>query len=506
MAMTNLPDHVLRARIKEAHDREWERCAKDFWYWATNYVKTDDEERQELRQFPEYEYLKTAKALIDANQKTIILKPRRMLVSWLGMVDQLHSAFFAGSGVDGVPPIFYGGVMSIGETEANYLMGRLVTVMSHMPDWMLARNPIVKDNEMLKVWSNGGKIQAFPMKRIGPQTFGFSKVFFDEMAWQEAVRSTWKGLIPTLGAHGKLLAVSTPNGRLNLFHEVWSNLEGKYSDFARYEPNWWDDPEHDENWWKHATSGLTQHEINQMYLKSFAVPEGKPVYPDFNRMVNVTETQVGRSTMYIGWDLGYHFPAVSFWQRNTRDQWVGHRCIQGFDESFADFCARAIEMASSFYDRRNTPEIHCVPPDSRQAYRTRSRTGAINDFEEIKLQWKLYGHEPQIYVAFGDRQTRTIESPRLKETRTLWKLRKDGEPGAIVHPSMDFFIEGCEGGYCYRTGVDTEEPAKNEYSHLQESFQHIVVCYNHIHAARSGQAQEQAKQQIRRRIGHRTGL
>jgi len=38
-------------RLKQVHDYEWRLCAHDFWYWL-QFVKTDDEDSGEIRDFP----------------------------------------------------------------------------------------------------------------------------------------------------------------------------------------------------------------------------------------------------------------------------------------------------------------------------------------------------------------------------------------------------------------------------------------------------------------------
>jgi len=500
-------DRELISKMREVHDREWELCARDFWYCAENYFQTEDEERQSIRPFPsDWPFLHEIYDAAENHKRVIVLKPRRMFVSWTGMARKFHHAFFAGSPIPDYPPIYYGGIMSIGETEALYLVERVTKLHTRMPAWMKARNPIQKDNELLKVWSNGGKLQAFPLKRQGPQTFGFSDVFFDEMAWQDAVRGTWKGLIPTLGSHGGLLAVSTPNGKFNLFHDVWSNKGGMYDGFKRIAPDWWACPEHTEEWFKMVTQGLTKNEIAQMFLKSFSSPTGDAVWPEYDdrtHMVDQTEVYKNRP-MFIGWDLGYHFPACVFMQRNHLDQWVGHRELQGYNMDFEDFVNEALVMANTFYERGRIPEIHCIPHDAHMARRS-GRSGAINDRQVIKDKFKTHFGDPQFRVAPHEVGTRRNEGPRLKEVRALWKLRADGNPGFIFNKLMELFREGCLGGYSYgdsRSGITSEQPVESEFTHIQDAVQNVVCCFNRLFLAPARKHQSQERQ----RIGHGTGL
>ena len=331
-------------------------------------------------------------------------------------------------------------------------------------------------------WERGGVVEAFPLKREGPQTFGFSEVFFDEMALQEAVRTVWTGMIPTLGDRGKLLAVSTPNGKNNLFYDIWTNKNSDYSDIYRIKLHWTENPEHDEAWYKKTIIGMDSQMVARMFELSFAVYLGQAVWSnefDYNANTAEETEAFDSNPMYIGWDLGYHSPAVTFWQRNSRDQWVGHAELQGFDIEFGKFCEQVKQLANTFYDRRKIREIHCVPPDARNRYHSKAQSGATNDLSEIKNVFKWGGRDPQIRFGAMEVGTRNNEGPRLKETRKTFLLRSDKMAGMYVNrETMPLFLEGCQGGYCYPEKGDTEVPDKNESSHLQDSYQMVVTAFN----------------------------
>ena len=502
------------ASLRQINDRDWALAASDFWYFC-RFVITEDEDKKEQRAFPiNYQYLHQLHHDVESNQKVILLKSRRLMASWYGMLRMLHKSLFAGTGLPGAPQVFRGGVMSIGETEAKYLIQRISRVYKRLPEWMKGRNPLLKDNDLYIEFAKGGTVQAFPLKREGPQTFGFSEVFFDEMALQEAVRTVWTGLIPTLGAEGKLLAVSTPNGKGNLFYDIWSNKNDQYKGIHRLTLHWKDHPEHDQTWFDQLTGVMDTQMIARMFELSFAAYYGQPVWDSFNAQAHVVdETSIYPTRpIYYGWDFGYHFPAVTLWQRNTKDQWVGHRELQGYDRPFDMFCEDVVELANSLYDRARLPEIHCVPPDGKLSYRSRSKSGATNDCQQIRMTFAIGNERPKLRFSPGAVGTRTNEAPRLKEFRNSLRIRADGEPGLYLNKKMELFIEGCQGGYCYdepRKGQISEEPAKNEYGHLQDSGQAVVASFV---TKTSDQAKEKDKggrplgSTNRPRIGGKTGL
>lgn len=479
----------LRAQL----DQEFRECAADFWYFC-QFVKTEDEDAGELRDFPvHYEHLRKLDYEIEHTQKAIILKSRRLMISWLGMLRMLHSAMFAGSGHPGTYDSFRGGVMSIGETEATYLMERIIKVYKRLPDWLRDRSRMTTENKLFVQFEAGGTIQAFPMKREGPQTFGFTRVFFDEMALQEAARTTWTGLIPTLGAKGKLLAVSTPNGKTNLFYDIWSNKNEMYHGMLRVKLHWTGRAEfdlkgkkttytpseqpHDEEWYRQVTVGMDKQMIARMFELSFAAYLGDPVWNRFERHTHcVPETQImTMRPVLLGWDFGFHFPATVMFQYNTLDQFVGHAEYQDFDVEFGDYAEAVFEYCNGLYNVREVPTIHFVDPAGRQRYHSQAKSGAINDIQEIQRVFRKAGGEPQIRFGAVEIGTRSNEGPRLKETRKVFNLRADGRPGIVLsEQGMSNFIEGCLGAYHYdEKGGET--PVKDEASHLQDAFQYIVT-------------------------------
>lgn len=493
-------------KLSAEHDREFARCARDLFYFL-QFCRTDDEDVKEIREFPvNYEYLHKVNKSIEDNQKTIILKSRRLMISWLGMLRLMHQALFAGSPAG--HQVFLGGVASVGETEAQYLITRITNVHHRLPEWIKLRNPLITDNKMYMEWRNGGKIQAFACKREGPQTFGFSEFFFDEMALQEAARTTWTGLIPTLGASGKVLAVSTPNGKANFFYDIWKNDENQFRGMNRLTIHWTENPEHGEEWFKKTTDGLNKQQIARMFELSFAVYAGKPVWDLFEYKTHVWDVEKEGALIvsperpvYHGWDLGYHNPAWTLWQLNSKDQWCGIDELLGFDIEFRPFAEKVRERCAALYDRKKVLERMCIPPDARRRATRSGESGAVNDLQDILQVFALYNKKPRYLICPPEVGTRTNEAPRLKCVRSLWPLRRDGRPGILMNSTMDGFIEGCNGGYCYPEKGDIEQPDKTEASHLQDSAQAVMSAYDKEAHPR---ADKGPKQPRRKRIGEVT--
>jgi hypothetical protein len=472
-------------KLNRAYQREREDCARDFWYFA-QFLETYDEENESWRPFPTYDYLHAVHKDVETNQKNIFLKGRRLVMSWYFCARALWKAKFAGSMVPGSADVWQGGIFSAGEDKAEELMRRPQTMHDRLPDFLRCWNPMSVSNQLLKEFRHGGRIKGFPSQKEGPRSYGFSEAFFDEMAFQEFVRGVWKGLVPTLGAKGKLNAVSTPNGKFNLFADIWHNKNKRYSDVNRVKLEWWLHPEHDDNWREALASGLTEAEIAQELDLSFAIPQGDPVFPETQRKIHVVGAEdiefIHKRPTYIGFDLGYHFPAMTIWQRNSRDQWMGHIEHLMYDCDFEEFCTEGLEVINTLYDRTKTPEMFCLPSDAKLPYRTKSASGAQNDLQVIRDIFGLRPHQTR----FGPQEvgTRANEGPRIKEMRAALKLRKDGEPGMFWSENMEHYTDAMLGGYCYpestKQGKFTEQPAENEYTHVVDSAQATITVYNRM--------------------------
>ena len=469
--------------LVENYYREWELIVSDFWYFANNFIYTFDEENETERPFPDFDYLHMVHEQVESSQETFFLKSRRLLITWYGTVRMFRRAFIAGS-VPSAPQIFKGAFMTVGELECKELIERVQFMYDRLPEWQKAINPMVTDNKMLIEFKGGGSIKAFPLKREGPRSFGFTEVFFDEMAFQEAVRSVYTGMAPTLGAKGKLIAVSTPNGRGNLFHDIWSNRNKQYESINRVTIEWSENPEHDDKWFKQVCKKMDKRMIAREFGLSFASPAGEPVFLEADRETHVLKEEpeiIDDEIIFIWWDFGYHYPAATIWQVNGRDQFVGYAELQGYDVDFNKFASRVLILCNSLYDRDKHKELHAVDPAGKQRFHTKGTSGAVNDIGEIRAVFGRGSTDTTVQVRFGAQQvgTRNNEGPRIKAVRKALKLRGDGNPGLVCSPRMVLFIEGLMGAYCYPE-KGGEEPEKGEPSHLQDTAQYGITVYNRM--------------------------
>jgi phage FluMu gp28-like protein len=77
---------------------------------------------------------------------------------------------------------------------------------------------------------NGARIISLP---ASPDTVrGFSgNIFLDEFAFHQDSRAIWRAMYPTITRGHRVRITSTPNGTLNMFHDIWAD---ETNDFLRF--------------------------------------------------------------------------------------------------------------------------------------------------------------------------------------------------------------------------------------------------------------------------------
>lgn len=495
------------SRLAQLRKQELERCANDFWYFA-RFLKTYDEENQTIRDFPlNFDYLLRTHKSVEDFQKTVVFKDRRVFLTWYGVSRQHWQAKFSGTGLNS-SDFFSGSLMTTKKDTAIELARRVSLQNRYLPDWLRDFNPLRVDNQMFLSWDRDARIQAFPLQKEGPQTFGFSESLFDEMSLQVAARSTWNGMMPTLGAKGKLLAIATPNGKKGVgqfFYEVWSNHKNQFPGLNRLEIYWHEHPEHDADWYRNTISGMDKQGISRNFGHSFLSYDGIPIFgQEFDKLIHVAGQPievVEGMPIFIGWDFGYHYPYFVLSQLNHRDQLATLYENPMYDIDFDEYCMECRSFTDKILNRKKFEIVHGVDPSGFFANRQRGQSGAISDVAAIKKIWGDKGQQVTVQRGLKEISAAKYESPRLKSVRARLKPRKDGRPGAIFSPRCEMLIEGFDGGYVYANG-DTEMPDKNEFSHGQDAYQYISTTVDKLFR----NTKKPDTLQSRSRIGFRTGM
>jgi hypothetical protein len=102
--------------------------------------------------------------------------------------------------------------------HASYIFKYFV---EQLPDWLKPDFEINNDHQ--KKFKNGSVLYFLtPLDACGKS---ISNLYLDELAYWKNPLPHWKALYPTIKKGGKVVILSTPNGKNNLFHDFYSIAE-----------------------------------------------------------------------------------------------------------------------------------------------------------------------------------------------------------------------------------------------------------------------------------------
>ena len=410
-----------------------------------------------VRPFPDYGYLHKLHSDIEANKETIILKSRQMMVSWYCVARQLWRAM----GAYWRRGVYSGGMASKREDDAKELLSRFCFMLDHLPDWL--RPKILSQNQTTLQFSEQVRVMAFPSSANIGRTFTLSELLLDEAAYLPQAREMWLGLFPTLGTKSKAVIASTPNGKFNLFYDLWS----AENDFGKTRIHYSEHPERDAAWADTARKGYTRPEDwdREMEL-SFSGFSGKRVYGGFDRTTHVRDisfTPKPSGIVYRGWDFGYHFPACVWLTKDDKDRYIILRELLGRDISIDKFARQVIDISKAEFGGTLFRDF-CDPAGAQ----TKDVVTVNSEKSSVDVLRGL-GVNPEF------RFTNINEG--LERVRELMAIRADGNTGLIVSERCGDMIDGFLGGYHYPDkDVPGELPEKDGYyDHLMDAFRYVIV-------------------------------
>ena len=146
-------------------------------------------------------------------------------------------------------------------TAAN-LVKKVKAIHKHLPRWMKIAN-ISIDNRTSFELSNGSQIKASSTSSDAGRSEALSLLVIDEAAHVEGLDELWTGLYPTLSTGGRCIALSTPNGVGNWFHQICVDAEAENNDFYLTSLPWDVHPDRDQRWFEKETKNMSRRQIAQ---------------------------------------------------------------------------------------------------------------------------------------------------------------------------------------------------------------------------------------------------
>jgi hypothetical protein len=231
--------------IKKIIAQEYIKCAKDPAYFMRKYCYIQHPTRGRIL-FNLYPFQDKVLHLFRDHQYLITLKSRQLGISTLAAGYSLWLMLFHKDK----------NVLALATTQATArnLVSKTMFMYDQLPKWL--RLPAVEKNKLSLRLKNGSKITAKSSNADAARSEAVSLLLIDEAAFIDNIQETFTAAQQTLATGGQCMALSTPNGIGNWFHQTWDKAESGENSFLPIRLPWTVHPERDQEWREKQDSDL----------------------------------------------------------------------------------------------------------------------------------------------------------------------------------------------------------------------------------------------------------
>ena len=162
---------------------------------------------------------------------------------------------------------------------ATNLVKKVKAIIKNLPEWMRISD-IEIDNRTSFELKNGSQIKGSSTSGDAGRSEALSLLVVDEAAHVERLDELWTALYPTLSTGGRCIALSTPNGVGNWFHQNCVEAEAGTNAFHMTTLMWDVHPDRDQEWFKKETKNMSKRQIAQELECNFNVSGETVIHPD----------------------------------------------------------------------------------------------------------------------------------------------------------------------------------------------------------------------------------
>ena len=164
------------------------------------------------------------------------------------------------------------------QTAAN-LVKKVKTILKNLPPWLKIADFHVDNKNSIEL-TNGSQVKASSTSGDAGRSEALSLLVIDEAAHIDGLDELWTGLYPTISTGGRCIAISTPNGVGDWFHETFVGAESGENEFKPVNLPWDVHPDRDEEWFKTETKNMSRRQIAQEYECNFNTSGDTVIHPD----------------------------------------------------------------------------------------------------------------------------------------------------------------------------------------------------------------------------------
>jgi len=231
--------------VKKIVIQEYAKCAKDPAYFMRKYCYIQHPQRGRIL-FNLYPFQDKVLYLFRDHQYLITLKSRQLGISTLAAGYSLWLMLFHKDK----------NVLALATTQstARNLVTKVQFMYDQLPSWL--RLKAVEKNKLSLRLVNGSRISAKSSNSDAARSEAVSLLLIDEAAFIDNIDETFAAAQQTLATGGQCMALSTPNGIGNWFHQTWSKAETGENSFVPIKLPWTVHPERTQAWRDQQDSDL----------------------------------------------------------------------------------------------------------------------------------------------------------------------------------------------------------------------------------------------------------
>jgi len=152
--------------------------------------------------------------------------------------------------------------------SASNLVKKVKYIIKSVPSWLMIATVTIDNRNSFEL-SNGSQIKSSATSGDAGRSEALSLLVLDEAAFIEGMQELWTGLYPSMASGGRCIAISTPNGVGNWFHQTYMDAETATNEFNAIKLHWSVHPDRDQTWFEKETKNMGKREIAQEYECSF---------------------------------------------------------------------------------------------------------------------------------------------------------------------------------------------------------------------------------------------
>ena len=225
------------SEIKKVIRSEYLKCAKDPVHFMKKYCYIQHPQRGRI-QFNLYPFQEKVLKLFRDNPYSIVLKSRQLGLSTLSAGYSLWLMIFHKDK----------NILCIATKQetAKNMVTKVKFMFENLPSWL--KVDASENNKLNLRLFNGSQIKATSASSDAGRSEAVSLLLIDEAAFIDNIGEIWASAQQTLATGGGCIALSTPYGTGNWFHQTWTRAEASENEFLPIKLPWYVHPERDQKW------------------------------------------------------------------------------------------------------------------------------------------------------------------------------------------------------------------------------------------------------------------